>query len=57
MLFKFERITKGLERAYAYGDTEEEAIEQVRFFTSSEIDYHEDYEWTEWTCTETFEEE
>lgn len=57
MLFEFERITKGLERAYAYGDTEEEALAKVHLFTSYEIDHHEDFEWTEWTCTDTTEDD
>lgn len=57
MLFEFERITKGLERAYAYGDTEEEALAEVQGFTSDDIDSHEDLEWTDWECTDTIEEE
>lgn len=56
-LFEFERITKGLERAYAYGDTKEEALAEVRNFGYYDIDSHEDLEWTEWECTNTFEEE
>jgi hypothetical protein len=54
MLFEFERISKGKERAYLYGDTEEEALAHLHF---NDIVEHEDFEWTEWTCVDISEED